>query len=276
MYGVDLDPQAAELAAVNLMLRAMTRDVRLPLILNQNIKVGNSLLGGLPVRGAEALHALAPFAEQLRELRRLRLAQQGIAQDKRHPLELQGQFERLAHELNMALNKGLSRYFNGEVMEKRPFNWIIEFPEIFLNEQGQLRPDGGFTFILGNPPYLSVDDTWGNNSPDAAYLKQAFADIWAGKSDAYYYFIRRGLSLLEPDGQLGFITARYYLEAYYAQNLRQVILQEANLRQIIDFGDYTVFPRVGTKTCITLLQRQEDDQSRAANSFLCDKVAHNK
>ena len=274
LYGVDLDPQAAELAAVNLMLRAMTRDIRLPLILNQNIKVGNSLLGGLGVRQETTAESLAPFAEQLQELRRLRLAQQGIAQDRRHPLELQGQFERLAHEVNTALNEGLSAYFNGDVAGKRPFNWIVEFPEIFLNEQGQLRPDSGFTFVLGNPPYLSVDDTWGNNSPDAAYLKQAFADIWNRKSDAYYYFIRRGLSLLQPNGQLGFITARYYLEAYYAQNLRQTILQEANLRQIIDFGDYTVFPRVGTKTCITLLQRQDDNQSRTTNSLLCDKAAH--
>ncbi|NJN98749.1 MAG: hypothetical protein HC875_33990 [Anaerolineales bacterium] len=42
LYGLDLDPQAAELAAVNLMLRAMTRNMRLPLILNQNVKIGNA------------------------------------------------------------------------------------------------------------------------------------------------------------------------------------------------------------------------------------------
>ena len=51
LYGVDLDPQAAEIATVNLMMRGMAdlkhdkRDEKLPLILNQNIKVGNSLVG---------------------------------------------------------------------------------------------------------------------------------------------------------------------------------------------------------------------------------------
>ncbi|NJN98750.1 MAG: N-6 DNA methylase [Anaerolineales bacterium] len=208
------------------------------------------------------------------ELRRLRLAQQGVAQDTRHPLELQGEFERLAHELNSTLNQGLSIYFGQEVAAKRPFNWIVEFPEIFLDETGQLKTDGGFTFVIGNPPYLSVDDTWGQNSPDAAYLKAAFAEIWAGKSDIYYYFIRRALALLATHGQLGFITARYYLEAYYASKLRQVMLAEAVIRQVVDFGDYTVFLRVGTKTCITLLQQEVDAELRKENHFLFDRSAH--
>ncbi len=274
LYGLDLDPQAAELAAVNLMLRAMTRDMRLPLILNQNVKVGHALLSGTALRGEQAQAAYAPYATQLAELRRLRLAQQGVAQDTRHPIELQGEFERLANEINDRLNQNLSTYFDDEVFAKRPFNWIVEFPEIFVDETGNLKEDGGFTFVIGNPPYLSVDDTYGQNSPDAAYLKVAFSDIWAGKSDVYYYFIRRALSLLVPRGQLGFITARYYLEAYYASKLRQVILDEAVIRQVVDFGNYTVFVRVGTKTCITLLQREADAVVRTDNHLLFDRALH--
>lgn len=274
LYGLDLDPQAAELAAVNLMLRAMTRDMRLPLILNQNIKIGNALLSGTALRGEQAQVAYAPYASQLAELRRLRLAQQGKFQDIRHPIELQGEFERLAHSINDGLNKALSNHFSDDTVVKRPFNWIVEFPEVFLNDNGSLKENGGFTFVIGNPPYLSVDDTFGQNSPDAAYLKNAFADIWAGKSDVYYYFIRRALSLLAPDGQLGFITARYYLEAYYASKLRQIMLSEASLQQVVDFGDYTVFAKVGTKTCITLLQRETDTQSRQANHLLFDRAQY--
>jgi len=48
IYGVDLDPAAAEIATVNLMMRAMenrNQEKRLPLILNQSIKVGNGLVG---------------------------------------------------------------------------------------------------------------------------------------------------------------------------------------------------------------------------------------
>ena len=48
LYGVDLDPEAAEIAAVNLTMQAFsdTKREKLPLILNENIKVGNSLVSG--------------------------------------------------------------------------------------------------------------------------------------------------------------------------------------------------------------------------------------
>lgn len=47
LFGLDIDPQAAEIASVNLMLKALKRGDKLPQILNQNIKVGNSLVNGL-------------------------------------------------------------------------------------------------------------------------------------------------------------------------------------------------------------------------------------
>ncbi|PIP49081.1 MAG: hypothetical protein COX14_01175, partial [Chloroflexi bacterium CG23_combo_of_CG06-09_8_20_14_all_45_10] len=46
LYGIDIDPEAAEIAAVNLTMQAFAdaRQEKLPLILNENIKVGNSLI----------------------------------------------------------------------------------------------------------------------------------------------------------------------------------------------------------------------------------------
>ncbi|HLC29837.1 MAG TPA: N-6 DNA methylase [Dehalococcoidia bacterium] len=48
LFGVDLDPEAAEIAAVNLTMQAFadSRHRKLPLILNENVKVGNSLICG--------------------------------------------------------------------------------------------------------------------------------------------------------------------------------------------------------------------------------------
>ena len=46
LFGVDLDSQAAEIAAVNIMLKALRKGERLPLILGDNIKRGNSLVSG--------------------------------------------------------------------------------------------------------------------------------------------------------------------------------------------------------------------------------------
>ncbi|MDP2936158.1 MAG: N-6 DNA methylase, partial [Dehalococcoidia bacterium] len=48
LFGVDLDPEAAEIAAVNLTMQVFgdSRHKKLPLILNQNVNVGNSLISG--------------------------------------------------------------------------------------------------------------------------------------------------------------------------------------------------------------------------------------
>ncbi len=46
IHGVDLDSQAAEIAAVNLMLKALKAEEMLPPILGETIKVGNSLISG--------------------------------------------------------------------------------------------------------------------------------------------------------------------------------------------------------------------------------------
>ncbi len=46
LFGVDVDPQAAELGSVSLMLKALRKGEKLPLILDENIKVGNSLVTG--------------------------------------------------------------------------------------------------------------------------------------------------------------------------------------------------------------------------------------
>jgi type I restriction-modification system DNA methylase subunit len=48
LFGVDIDPEAAEISAVNLTMQAFAdaKREKLPLILNENIKVGNSLISG--------------------------------------------------------------------------------------------------------------------------------------------------------------------------------------------------------------------------------------
>jgi type I restriction-modification system DNA methylase subunit len=46
LYGIDLDEQAAEIASVNLVLKALKKGEKLPLILGENIRVGNTLISG--------------------------------------------------------------------------------------------------------------------------------------------------------------------------------------------------------------------------------------
>jgi type I restriction-modification system DNA methylase subunit len=48
LYGVDKDPQAAELTSVNLIMHGLKRGEKLPLILDANVMVGNSIIDSTP------------------------------------------------------------------------------------------------------------------------------------------------------------------------------------------------------------------------------------
>ncbi|HYO88997.1 MAG TPA: N-6 DNA methylase, partial [Candidatus Limnocylindrales bacterium] len=154
LYGVDLDPQAAELAVVNLIMRAMERaaasmDKRLPLLLNQNIKIGNGLVGLLPNDPRLDPHrqAIAEIAQLRAELRH---TSHGLAHEA-----TQAALETATAALRAVLDSEFSAAFDdGERV--RPFHWGIEFPEVFCDETGAPLLGGGFTVIFGNPPWEIV------------------------------------------------------------------------------------------------------------------------
>lgn len=65
LYGVDLDYQATEIATVNLLLKALRKGEKLPAILEDNVKRGNSLLNGDPETVAEALEISEKEAQKV-------------------------------------------------------------------------------------------------------------------------------------------------------------------------------------------------------------------
>jgi predicted type IV restriction endonuclease len=171
LYGVDLDPQAAEIATVNLMMRAMAdlkrerQGEELPLILNQNVKVGNSLVGTpqlspLPLQGEGSGVGLGgevgSGGEALAEIARLRAA---LTQYPHTSPEYQESHRRLAEltaQSRAALDEPIQPHFS-DLTPVRPFHWAVEFPEVFVDEAGQyLGEAAGFDVLIGNPPWEIV------------------------------------------------------------------------------------------------------------------------
>jgi len=75
--------------------------------------------------------------------------------------------------------------------KKKFFHWFLEFPEVFAN--------GGFTCILGNPPFLGgqrLSGTFGHDYLE--WLKYQYAPI--GASDLVTYFYRRIFTIIREGG----------------------------------------------------------------------------
>jgi hypothetical protein len=81
-----------------------------------------------------------------------------------------------------------------------PFHWEIEFPEVFVRE------NGGFDTLIGNPPYLGGTKISGANSPQ--YFKWIATNVMSDgdKADLIAYFIRRLFMLLRRKGTAGLVT----------------------------------------------------------------------
>ncbi|PHQ37656.1 hypothetical protein DJ69_15645 [Halorubrum persicum] len=65
LFGVDLDYQATEIATVNLLLKALRKGEKLPAILEDNVRRGNSLLNGDPETVADVLGITEAEAREL-------------------------------------------------------------------------------------------------------------------------------------------------------------------------------------------------------------------
>jgi methylase of polypeptide subunit release factors len=128
-----------------------------------------------------------------------------------------------------------------------PFDWEQTFPEAFA--------EGGFDAVIGNPPYLRVDDTWGRGDVRLAYLKRTYREVYNDKTDLLFYFLKRAVDLSRSE--VAFIVSRAFLEAYKADRLRGWLGENVRIREVLDFQNAAVFPGVGITTSIVRLTRRQ-------------------
>ncbi|MBJ7900973.1 MAG: N-6 DNA methylase [Cyanobacteria bacterium RI_101] len=140
-----------------------------------------------------------------------------------------------------------------EVMVKRPFNWAVEFPQIF--DPRLPKSEQGFTVIIGNPPYFNVDATFGRGAAELKWLKFAYGDIYTDKTDILFYFFRRGYDLLKTGGDLSFIVSRAFIQGDKSAKLRGFLSQNTQITGIIDFLGHRVF-NAGIATAIIGWRKQ--------------------
>ena len=138
-----------------------------------------------------------------------------------------------------------------------PAGYFVEnviHADFLLNSAvNRLRPmtKGGFTFIVGNPPYVSATRI------SAAYkksLRRGFITA-TGRLDLYTVFIERSLLLLSPRGRLSMITPDKFLTSQTARPLRDFILARSSVRSIAQFRSHKVFPDAATVPCVMVLER---------------------
>lgn len=134
------------------------------------------------------------------------------------------------------------------------FEWRFEYPQL-LNEDGDFM---GFDIIIANPPYIKegrMSKIFFEPYKDSPYYK--------GKMDIWYLFACNGLDLLNSNGILCFIATNNWVTSYGASKLRDKVMKETRICNIVDFGAVMMFESASIQTMIMMFQKDRisDDYS---------------
>ncbi len=257
LYGVDVNPMAVEIARLALWLSTVRSDR--PLRFLANLRHGNSLVSCDLLALLDEEKDL--FAPELAVRARDMLDRIGaISRTDTTTGHQAHEKERIQAELD-ALKAPLLSICDQAVVPPvgpsagRPLHWQIEYPERFVDSGGALLPDGGFDAVIGNPPYLRIQEL----GRDVADHCRARYETATGSFDAFVPFIERGVSLLGPHGRLGFIVPSAFLKLEYGARLRARLAECRLVEEIIDFGHAQVFDAATNYTCIIVLEREGGD-----------------
>lgn len=122
--------------------------------------------------------------------------------------------------------------------DKRFFHWELEFPEVFFapstpgGQDVQLRADGGFDAVVGNPPYERTKEL----QEDKSYQKERYQTA-VGAYDVYVLFVERALSLAHRHGGVGQIVSNKWLVADYGEQLRQIVHGSTSIDYLVDLSE---------------------------------------
>lgn len=137
----------------------------------------------------------------------------------------------------------------------KPFDWDGEFTDIMAN--------GGFDAIVGNPPYVRIQNMQKYIPEETKYYQSADSQYTVAKKatiDKYFVFIQRALGLLNPSGLLGYIVPHKFFLTSGGKELRKLITESHQISKIIHFGVTQVFPERSTYTAILILQANRMDE----------------
>ncbi len=138
-----------------------------------------------------------------------------------------------------------------QILSIKPFDPVAAFSTLFEN-------DGGFSYVIGNPPYVETKYYKAAFPEMHAYLSEKYT-AFEGKADLAVLFIERGLQLLNRHGKLGFIIQRRWFKTEYGSTARRVINNGKFLEKLIDFKATDIFAGRTVYASIIVLSKDEND-----------------
>ena len=119
--------------------------------------------------------------------------------------------------------------------------------------------NGGFDYIVGNPPYVEVKNYNVEYPFMHKYIKDNYETTKNGKIDLAVAFIERAISILNNQGKLGLIVQRRFFKTAYGKKIREYISSSKLLSQVVEFETSKIFPNRVTYIATLILDKSEPE-----------------
>lgn len=133
--------------------------------------------------------------------------------------------------------------------------WFVQ-TDFLLHQWGR-----GFDLIVGNPPYVRIEDLPRQVLTEYRAMFTALGD----RADLYIAFIEQGLTLLSDGGVLAFITANRFAKNLYGRGIRRLIAQKYRVRYYLNLEHTQPFlSDVSAYPAVIVIDRERGKPARAA------------
>lgn len=112
----------------------------------------------------------------------------------------------------------------------------------------------GFDFVVGNPPYLESKKM---NRSTKKLCVETCPNTAKGAFDLFVCFIDKGLHLLKIGGKFGYIIPNKFLIANYAKKMREELLNQYSIKEIIDVSECEIFGNVSVYPVILIIDNKK-------------------
>ena len=137
-----------------------------------------------------------------------------------------------------------------ELISIRPINLSEQYNEVIAN--------GGFDYIIGNPPYVETKYYKSASLKMHEYLSKKY-NFFEGKADLSILFIEKCLNLLCDNGKLNFIIQKRWFKTKYGKKIRDYINNNKMIDLVVDFKATDIFKNRITYVSMLQLSKKSLD-----------------
>lgn len=134
------------------------------------------------------------------------------------------------------------------------FDWKLDFPEV-MNEK-VAKCESGFDIVIGNPPYMRVQEIERTQKDDKIYLERKYK-VAKGSYELANMFFELAVGISNSTNSSCFIFPHKFLNATNSITFREYLLETKCVSKLLHFGANMVFNEADTYTCICFFNKRK-------------------